>query len=206
VDPDTGAEPRMESNLGQLIDRADAGDGRAADEMFSMLYRELHRLAERQLRRHGPALSLGTTTLLHEAYLHFAEPGTALFSDKPRFFAYASRAMRWIVIDYARRSRAQRRGGGASEIQLTDAVAEMASGVTAPELEQLSDALDDLAKLNPVLAQLVDLHFFCGFSFVEIAALRDVSDRTVQRDWRKARLLLHHALLDDDPPAASAGT
>ena len=188
----------MEQEFTELIRRAEAGDPRAADEMFSALYRELHRLAEHQLRRHGPALSLGTTTLLHEAYLQLAGREASRFPDRAHFLGYASRAMRWIVIDYARRARAQRRGGGVSEIQLTDAEAEAASGMKAPELEQLSDALDELAAVDPPLAQLVDLHFFCGFSFVEIAALREVSERTVQRDWRKARLLLHHALLEDD--------
>ena len=188
----------MEQDFTELVGRADAGDPRAADEMFSALYHELHRLAEHQLRRHGPALSLGTTTLLHEAYLNLAGRESSRFADRAYFLGYASRAMRWIVIDYARRARAQRHGGGASEIQLTDAERETAVGMTAPELEELSEALDELAAVDATLAQLVDLHFFCGFSFVEIAALRGVSERTVQRDWRKARLLLHQSLLEDD--------
>lgn len=186
----------MEHELADLISRVEAGDGRAAEEMFSALYRELHRLAELQLRRHGPALSLGTTTLLHEAYLHLAGHDDARFVNRAHFLGYASRAMRSIVIDYARRSRAQRRGGGVAQIELTDAIAAEPVGMSASQLEHLSDALDELAGVDAPLAQLVDLHFFCGFSFVEIAALRDVSERTVQRDWRKARLLLHHSLLE----------
>ena len=184
----------MDQEIAELIGPAEAGDARAAEQMFAVLYRELHRLAERQLRRHGPALSLGTTTLLHEAYLHLAGREGARFPDRARFLGYAARAMRWIVIDYARRSRAQRRGGGATEIQLTDAATRTPPGVTAPELEALSEALDKLASFDAPLAQLVDLHFFCGFDFIEIAALRGVSERTVQRDWRKARLLLHEGL------------
>ena len=118
-------EPReADQAIVELIGPAEAGDTRSAEQMFAVLYRELHRLAERQLRRHGAALSLGTTTLLHEAYLHLAGHEGAHFPDRARFLGYAAKAMRWIVIDYARRSRAQRRGGGETEIQLTDAVAE----------------------------------------------------------------------------------
>ena len=111
---------------------------------------------------------------------------------------YASRAMRGLVIDYARRRRAKKRG---RQFEITLATDELALGEAmqgAEDLQQLGDALDDLAALEPGLAELVDLHFFCGFSFVEIAAVRGVSDRTVQRDWRKARLLLHRALLPED--------
>jgi RNA polymerase sigma factor (TIGR02999 family) len=188
----------VDQHILELIGQAEAGDAHAAEQMFSALYGELHRLAERQLRRHGPALSLGTTTLLHEAYLQVAGQDGVQFPDRARFLSYASRAMRWLVIDYARRSRAQKRGAGAPEITLTgdDAAAEPAtSHMDAPELERLSEALDELAGVDPALAQLVDLHFFCGFTFAEIAEFRTVSERTVQRDWRKARLLLHDALL-----------
>jgi RNA polymerase sigma factor (TIGR02999 family) len=190
--------------LVHLIERAESGDHRAAEEMFAALYRELHRLAEVQLRRHGPALSLGTTTLLHEAYLHLARHEDTRFVNRAHFLGYAARAMRWIVIDYARRARAQRRGGGARAIELTDGIVADSPGMTAAELEHLSDALDQLTAIDAPLAQLVDLHFFCGFTFGEIAALRDVSERTVQRDWRKARLLLHHALLEDSGVASDA--
>ena len=106
---------------------------------------------------------------------------------------YAARAMRNIVIDHVRRSGAEKRGGGVFEITL--GTAELVGSLDAPvEFEQLSDALDDLAAMEPGLAELVDLHFFCGFGLTEIAALQGVSERTVQRSWRKARLLLHHAL------------
>ena len=107
----------MDQDIAELISRADAGDARAAEEMFTTLYRELHRLAERQLRRHGPALSLGTTTLLHEAYLQLADNAEARFVNHAHFMSYAARAMRWIVIDYSRRARALRRGGGADRIE-----------------------------------------------------------------------------------------
>ena len=104
--------------------------------------------------------------------------------------------MRGLIIDYSRRRRALKRGG---EFQITSSGADDASVGLQPArepLEALGEALDRLAAEAPPLAQLVDLHFFCGFSFAEVAALRGVSERTVQRDWRKARLLLHHALGD----------
>lgn len=182
--------------IGDLIRTVDAGAGAAADELFSRLYRELHTLAEHHLRRSAPDLTLGATTLLHEAYLDMAGRESVSFPDRARFLAYASRAMRGLIIDYSRRRRALKRGG---EFQITSSGADDASvGLhPAPEpLEALGEALDRLAAEAPPLAQLVDLHFFCGFSFAEVAALRGVSERTVQRDWRKARLLLHHALGD----------
>ena len=184
----------MSLDIEELIRDADRDGNVATDELFSVLYRELHRLAEHHVRRGGSSLTLGATTLLHEAYLGIAGRETVSFKDQPRFLAYASRAMRGLVIDYARRRRARKRGRqleitlDGDELPADDAMR------TARELEELGDALDELATVDPSLAELVDLHFFCGFPFTEIAALRGVSDRTVQRDWRKARLLLHRTL------------
>ena len=184
--------------LDVLIRRADQSDHEAIDQLFSMLYHELHRLAEANLRHAGSALTLGTTTLLHETYLNIAGRKDIAFAERARFLAYASRAMRGLVIDYARRRRAKKRG---SQFEITLGNDEPPSGQQlqdATELERLGEALDELGQLEPALAELVDLHFFCGFSFAEVAALREVSERTVGRDWRKARLLLHQALLDND--------
>jgi RNA polymerase sigma factor (TIGR02999 family) len=166
-----------------------------SDALFALFYNELHQLAEASLRRAGAALTLGATTLIHEAYLNIAGRQNVAFVDRARFLAYASRAMRGLTIDYARRRRAAKRGGGL-QITLDDESPSAETIHTSGELERLGDALNDLAKLEPALADLVDMHFFAGFSFTEIAELRGVSDRTVQRDWRKARLLLHHALLE----------
>jgi len=191
----------VEQGFQALIRRADQADQTAADRLFTLLYQELHRLAEHHLRRGGSSLTLGTTTLLHEAYLNIAGRENVAFVDRPRFLAYASRAMRGLVIDYARSRRARKRG---RQFEITLAGDEPSSRQPtekAAELDELGDALDDLATIEPALAELVDLHFFCGFSFAEIALLRHVSERTVYRDWRKARLLLHHALLPDDPGA-----
>lgn len=187
----------MERHIQELAEQAEAGSAPAAEQLFAALYDELHALAERQLRRGGPALSLSATTLLHEAYLALSR-SDASFPDRARFMGYAARAMRGLLIDYARRARAQKRGGGAFEITLTPEAAPPGAIADALELERLGDALDELAGMQPALAELVDLHFFGGLSFVEIAALRGVSDRTVQRDWRKARLFLHRTLLDGE--------
>jgi len=188
--------------LHALVQRADQSDREAIDKLFAILYHELHRLAEHNLRHAGSALTLGTTTLLHETYLNIAGRENVGFAERSHFLAYASRAMRGLVIDYARRRRAKKRG---SQFEITLGDEEPPSGQQiqdAAELERLGEALDELGQLEPALAELVDLHFFCGFSFAEVAALRQVSERTVHRDWRKARLLLHHALLDGDDQGA----
>jgi RNA polymerase sigma factor (TIGR02999 family) len=172
-----------------LVSRADAGDAPARDALFAALYAELHRLAESQLRRNGGDMTLGATTLLHEAYVDIAGREALAFPDRNRFLGYASRAMRSIVIDYVRQRRAQKRGG---ELTFTTLNEERDRGaVEATNLEAVGTALDQLADLEPGLAQVVDLKFFCGFTFAEIAGVRGVTERTVQRDWAKARVLLH---------------
>lgn len=185
----------MESDVHSLIKRADRSDPAATDALFTMLYAELHRLAESSLRRAGQSITLGPTTLLHEAYLDMAGRDGVAYPDQARFLGYASRAMRGLIIDYGRRRRAKKRG---RELEITldgDEVQGAEAMRDAEELERLSEALDELATLEPPLAELVDMHFFCGFTFAEISALRNVSERTVRRDWRKARLLLHRTLL-----------
>jgi RNA polymerase sigma factor (TIGR02999 family) len=164
--------------------------GRDPDALFAELYSELHRIAARQLRRNGGS-TLGATTLIHEAYVDMSGRA-ADFPDRARFFAYAARAMRGVVIDYARERHAQKRGG---EYHLTALDTEVAGDVAAVEgMERLADALGELERVDAPLAELVDLKFFCGFTFAEIAAQRGVSERTVQRDWQKARLFLHDLL------------
>lgn len=174
-------------------------DTTEAGRLFAAFYDELRRLAEQHLGRSGAGLTLSPTTLLHEAYLSIGKRRELAFPDRSRFFAYASRAMRWLVIDYARRKRARRRGPE-FEITLSEIGEIMGGRPEGEELVRLGGALDQLATASPELAELVDLHFFCGFSLGEIAELRGVSERTVQRDWRKARLVLHQLLDDADPP------
>jgi RNA polymerase sigma factor (TIGR02999 family) len=184
------APPDPIHTLGPLILAADAGDAGATAELFTRLYDELHRLAESQLRRMRPDISLSATTLLHDLYLSMSE---AAILDRGRFMAYAARAMRGIVIDAVRARRAEKRGGEFHITRLpTDAGESLPAG---EELSALGDALDALARTDPALAEVVNLSFFGGLSFEEIAALRGVSERTVQRDWRKARLFLKSVLM-----------
>jgi RNA polymerase sigma factor (TIGR02999 family) len=174
-----------------LIERADAGDVDAISRLFATLYDELHRLAEREIRRQRGDFTLGATSLLHEAYLGLSA-SSATFPDRSRFFAYAARAMRGLVVDHARRRHAAKRGGEA-EITLIGE-RELAAVGPTPDLEALSEAVAYVHGLDPRLGELIDQHIFCGFTLVELAAMRGVTERTVQRDWQKARLLLRQRL------------
>jgi RNA polymerase sigma factor (TIGR02999 family) len=184
----------VEPRISALIASAERGDAQAADALFTALYSELHRMAQRQLARNAGDMTLGTTTLLHEAYLDMAQREGPLFPDRARFMAYAARVMRTLIIDHVRNRKARKRGGGfemtALPTDLRDAAAE------ATRLARLGDAVDALARVDPVLAEVVDLKFFCGFSFTEIAAMRGLGERTVQRHWQKARLFLHEEMQD----------
>ena len=184
----------MEHPLSTLIVSAERGDGQASEALFSALYRELRGLARRELARSGPGASLGVTSLLHEAYLDIAQREGIAFPDRARFLAYAARVMRGLIIDGLRRRQAIKRGGGfeITSIDGKDVDAAPASG--AEEMERLGSALDELAAVEPEIAHVVDLKFFCGFTFAEIANLRGASERTVQRQWDKARIYLRHAL------------
>jgi RNA polymerase sigma factor (TIGR02999 family) len=163
-----------------------------SSDLFTDLYAQLRQIAQSALRRSGPLLTVSPTTLLHEAYLKISGRDALAFPDRARFMAYASRAMRRLVIDFVRERRALKRGAG---FEITSMPVEAADlGGESLDLQRISDALDELATVNATLAELVDLHFFCGFSFAEIAALLDLSERTVMRDWNKARLYLHDVL------------
>lgn len=183
--------PMSNEPLADLAQRADAGDTAARDALFTALYAELHRLAEVHLHRSPGDVTLSATTLLHEAYLEIAGHDSLAFPDRNRFLRYASRAMRGLVIQYIRRRGARKRGG---ELTFTTLDEERAPADAAPDPERLGAALETLADLEPQLAEVVDLKFFCGFSMEEIAAIRGVSERTVQRDWAKARLVLRRLL------------
>ena len=187
----------MEASLNALVLAADRGDRAAADALFDTLYSELHRMARRELARQGPVGGLGVTTLLHEAYLKMSATEGTVFPDRHRFMAYAARVMRGLIIDDARRRRSQRRGG---LFQITSLGTDQAESIAdAQELARIGDALDELATIDPDLAQVVDLKFFCGFSFAEIAAMRGVSERTIQRSWERGRIYLHRAIADPNP-------
>jgi len=186
----------MDARLSSLIEAAEKGDGSATEALFTALYSELHRLAKRQLAR-GGGVSLSVTTLLHEAYLDMAGRTGTSFPDEARFMGYAARVMRNLIINYARDRQAQKRGGLFIITSLGNE--NLDSAADGRELAEVGEALDRLAKLDPELAEVVDLKFFCGFSFAEIAAMRNLSERTVQRMWQKARIYLHQELRADTP-------
>jgi len=169
-----------------------SGPARAHDRHFASLYAELHRLARREARRHEPNGALSPTTLLHEAYLSVAERESLVFHDNHHFLAYTARAMRSLVIDRLRARNAIKRGG---RVSITSLDTETAEALDDPQaLEEIGQALDELATVDAELALVVDLRFFCGFTMAEIASQRGVSERTVQRQWEKARGLLFAAL------------
>jgi RNA polymerase sigma factor (TIGR02999 family) len=180
--------------LTTMLEAAERGELSATPELFAALYRELHRIARSQLHFNAGGMTLGATTLLHEAYLDLSQRGLS-FPDRNRFFAYAARAMRGLIVDYVRERRAIKRGG---QFHLTTLDTVTSESVPAgDDLDPLNEALDALATTDPQLAEVVELKFFCGFGFAEIAAMRGVSERTVQRDWAKARLFLHSAIKDE---------
>jgi RNA polymerase sigma factor (TIGR02999 family) len=184
----------IQPNLSSIFEAADRGDASAADALFTALYSELHRMAKRELRRQGFPVSLGATTLLHQAYIEMSSKEGTSFPDRARFMGYAARVMRGLIVDHARNRRAQKRGG---KFELISADNEVGQASIGHLLSRISDALDELAQIEPHLAELVDLKFFCGLTFAEIAAMRGISERTVQRQWEKARIYLHRSIRAD---------
>jgi RNA polymerase sigma factor (TIGR02999 family) len=163
---------------------------------FALLYAELRQIAQRELHRSGGSGALTPTTVLHEAFLKLQQRPGATLAERGDFLAYASRVMRNLVIDMVRSRQAIKRGGNFEITSLPSSAPELSAD--AADLESLGGAIDRLSALDPTLAELVDLKFFCGFSFLEIATVRGVSERTIQRDWEKARIVLRKALEEKD--------
>jgi RNA polymerase sigma factor (TIGR02999 family) len=180
-----------DTEIERLIQASEGGNADARQQLFTVLYRELHQIAQRELSRNR-SLTLSATTLLHEAYLSMSASQSAAFPDRSRFLAYASRAMRGLIIDRIRSRSALKRGGAFEFTALPTEVPEAAGEEL--ELERLSEAVDALAAVDARQAQVVDLKFFCGFSFEQIAGLMGISDRTAKRDWDKARIFLQRHL------------
>ena len=169
----------------------------AKERLFADLYHRLHRLAQRALSRDGRLLPISATTLLHESYLSVSKGD---FADSQRFLAYAARTMRGIIIDEVRRQRALKYGGA---FVMTSLESGFEPGLESDheepttqehELIRINDALEELESKDPALAELVQLRYFCGLSLAQIGVLRGVAQRTVQRQWEKARLLLFDML------------
>lgn len=176
-----------------MLKAAQAGDRAAADQVVARLYADLQRLARSQLRRSGDLTLLDTQALVHEAWLRLDGVPGAEFPDRRHFLAYLARAMRSVVIDLVRARQAERRGGGVQALTLNTAVAELAPQDEGHVL-RVHEALDELAQLEPRLAQVVEMRYFGGLLEQEIAQALGVTERTVQRDWQKARIFLAMSL------------
>jgi RNA polymerase sigma factor (TIGR02999 family) len=176
-----------------LIARANGGDRDAVNAIFERLYPELRRIAHARLTRHVRDTVLDTTVLVHECYLKLVQGERLSPSDRAHFLAYAASAMRSIIVDFARARTAERRGGDAAHLTLNTQLADSLPGGES-EILRVNDALADIGKLDPRLAQVVEMRYFGGLNDLEIAAALGITDRTVRRDWDKARLLLAAAL------------
>jgi RNA polymerase sigma factor (TIGR02999 family) len=192
---DGDAIPAAGGEITALLAAARDGDASAGEALFEAVYRDLKRLARRQLAGQPKGSTLSTTGLVHEAYLRLARPGALGQSDRNHFFAVASRAMRQIVVDAARRRGAEKRGGGVLAVELDEGRVAGASG-RPDELVALDVALAKLEQLDERLAQVVEWRFFGGLTLEEIGAALDRGERTMKRDWRKARAFLYRELVD----------
>jgi RNA polymerase sigma factor (TIGR02999 family) len=181
------------AEITELLAAARSGDAAAANSAFTLLYNDLRRLARAKLRQHQPMTLLDTTALVHESYLKLVGQQSLPASDRHHFFAYAARVMRSVIVDMARTRLAERRGGDAAHVTLSTDVAD---STPAPESEVLRvhEALEELAQADAALAQVVEMRYFGGMTEPEIAEALGSSERTVRRQWQKARLLLSMSL------------
>lgn len=192
--------PRVESERARITDllRAHrAGEAAAMDQLAPIVYDELREIAHRQLSRERVGHTLQTTGLVHEAFFKLVELDRIHLNDRAHFYALAARLMRQILIDYAKRRRAVKRGGGADPVPLSDATSASDRGVGDRSLEELIDLDDALTKLADVSARqarVVECRFFAGMNVEETAQALDVSVVTVKRDWKVARAWLHREL------------
>ena len=175
-----------------LLAAANAGDREAADQAFALVYADLRMLARRQVQR--AASGPGATSLVHEVYLRLAGPEALSINDREHFFELAARAMRQLVVDHARRSASAKRGGGAVPDNLDDIAVLVPAHDNAGRMLELDQALDRLSALDPQLVRLVEMRYFAGLELAEISAITDRSERSLKRDWRRARAVLHAAL------------
>lgn len=180
-------------SLTALIKQVAGGDRAARDELFAAAYSELRKLARARLRDGGRNTVLETTALVHESYLRFLNAGELRVEDRRAFFAYASKVMRSVIIDSVRERQAERRGGDLTEMTLdTQLQASLPAGEA--EILNIHEALLALEQAEPRLAQVVEMRYFGGYTEAEIAETLELTERTVRRDWDKARLLLMSAL------------
>ena len=166
--------------------------------LMPQVYYELRRLAANYLRRERPGQTLQATALVHEAFLRLNAAKNHPWKNRTHFLAIAALSMRQILVQRARARHAEKRGG---QFEITSLRTGFDIAADADELTSISEVLDELAEVDERLARIVDLKFFCGFSFLEIAGMLEISERTVQRDWEKARIYLHQRLRSNLGPA-----
>lgn len=176
----------------QLLLAWSGGDREALARLTPLVYQELHRLAQRYMSRERGDHTLQTTALVNEVYLRLVDASQVRWQNRAHFFAVAANVMRHILVDFARRAQYQKRGGGARQIELEEAL-DMSADRT-PDLIALDDALNSLSNLDPRQSQVVELKFFGGLNYDEIAEVLKVSEGTVRRDWRLARTWLYREL------------
>ena len=181
-------------HITRLLQEVGDGNSKAFDEIFPFVYDELHEIAHRRLQRQRQAGALNTTALVHEAYLKLIDHGRMDWQDRAHFFAVASRAMRYILLDYARQRTAQKRGGNQPDVPLE--TVQVAADDRAAELLSLNRALEALMEKSERQGQLIEFRFFGGLSYQEIAEVMDLSVATVKRDWKRARTWLYAAMTE----------
>lgn len=177
------------AELTQLLAAARNGDDHSAGQAFSLLYDDLHRMARARLRQHQSFTLLDTTSLVHESYLKFIGVKSLAVEDRRHFFAYASNVMRTVIVDFARVRAAQRHGGEAEHLVLDTDLSEKL-GLAEDDVLRVHEALQVLAQADESLAQVVEMRYFGGLTEPEIADAMGISERTVRRNWEKARLFL----------------
>jgi RNA polymerase sigma factor (TIGR02999 family) len=186
----------MSERLTVLLSRATEGDRAARDALFAAAYQELRRLAHSRLHGGGRNTVLDTTALVHESYLRLIQAGELTFDDRRAFFGYASQVMRSVIVDSARARLAERRGGDAQKVTLsTDLAQDLEQHDEA--IVQVHEALQQLEQADARAARMVEMRYFGGYSDREIADTLDITERTVQRDWEKAKMLLRAILSPD---------
>ncbi|MEO6280083.1 MAG: ECF-type sigma factor [Roseateles sp.] len=181
--------PVPDDAIETLIEQVNAGSAGAQDRLFSAAYDELRKLARARLRDGGRNTVLDTTVLVHESYLRFLRSGRLRPDSRRAFFAYASQVMRSVIIDAVRERQAQRRGGDLARLTLDTHICD-STPAGEDEVLKVHEALEALAAAEPRLAKVVEMRYFGGYNDLEIAEALQLADRTVRRDWDKARLLL----------------
>jgi RNA polymerase sigma factor (TIGR02999 family) len=181
------------ASLTDFIVRAQHGDEAALRVVFDATYEELRGLARARLRRGSRNTMLDTTSLVHEAYLRFSDSGRLKIGDRTHFLRYASHVMRSVIVDFVRERLADRRGGEALHVTLNSEIGDP-NAAGEQEILKVHEALEELAQHDERLVQVVEMRYFAGMTEAEIATALGVNDRTVRRDWQKARLLLAEKL------------